>query len=130
MLFTVCALNELFFISLYLLCFSSPTISPHLIKSVEESSAHAFQPGAQVNISILRQIFPDPFSPAALELARANKMDSTIPWFLTTVSFPVMFFKQFLNVLQLAKASKALAAVDIMSRKAKGLPRKRGVKTA
>ncbi|KAL3960170.1 CDP-diacylglycerol--inositol 3-phosphatidyltransferase [Purpureocillium lilacinum] len=123
-LFVFCALNELFFIALYLLSFSSPLLSPHLIKSVEESSGGFIQPGAPVNASLLRQLFPDPFSAAALEIARANKMDSNIPWALAGLSFPVMAMKQFINVVQLVKASKSLAEVDIKSRKAKGLPRK------
>ena len=123
-MFVFCALNELFFIALYLLSFSSPLLSPHLIKSVEESSGGFIQPGAPVNASLLRQLFPAPFSAAALEIARANKMDSNIPWALAGLSFPVMAMKQFINVVQLVKASKSLAEVDIKSRKAKGLPRK------
>ncbi|KAM5351927.1 hypothetical protein ACJ41O_004650 [Fusarium nematophilum] len=121
-LFALCALNELFFIALYLLCFSSPLISPHLIKPVQEGGAE-LQAGAQVNTSILAQIFPDPFSPAALELARANKMDSTVPWIIAGVSFPFMFIKQFINCVQLYNASLGLAEVDIKARREKGLPR-------
>lgn len=124
MLFTVCALNELFFIALYLLSFSSPLLSPHLIKSVEQTSGGYIEPGVPLNSSILRQIFPDPFSAAALEVARANKMDSTVPWMLAGISFPVMALKQFLNVVQLVKASKSLAEVDVKTRRASGLPRK------
>lgn len=124
-LFVFCCLNETFFIALYLLSFSSPLLSPHLIKSVEESSGGFIEPGAQVNNSILRQIFPDPFSPSALEAARANKMDSLVPWIIAGMSFPVMFGKQIINVVQLVKASRWLAEVDIKSRKAKGLPRKK-----
>ncbi|KYK55205.1 hypothetical protein DCS_07167 [Drechmeria coniospora] len=123
-LFVFCALNELFFIALYLLSFSSPLLSSHLIKSVEESSGGFIQPGAPVNTSLLRQLFPDPFSAAALEIARANKMDSAVPWALAGISFPIMAAKQFINVVQLVKASKLLAVVDVKSRKAKGLPRK------
>ena len=128
-LFSFCALNELFFIALYLLSFSSPYLAPHLIKSVEETSGGPIDPSAQVNSSILNQIFPDPFSAAALELARANKMDSFVPWTLAGISFPIMFLKQVINVIQLVKASKWLADVDVKSRKAKGLPRK-AAKTA
>lgn len=117
-------LNELFFIALYLLSFSSPLISPHLIKSVEDTSGTAFQHDQPVNNSILQQIFPDPFSAAALELARANKMDSTIPWILTAISFPVMAIKQFINVVQIIKASRWLAEEDVKVRRAQGLPRK------
>ncbi|KAI9903232.1 hypothetical protein N3K66_002584 [Trichothecium roseum] len=123
-LFTVCALNELFFIALYLLSFSSPYMSPHLIKSVEETSGAQMIPGAPLNTSLLRQMFPDPFSPAALELSRANKMDSTVPWILAGISFPLMALKQVLNIVQLVMASQSLAEVDVKDRKAKGLPRK------
>jgi CDP-diacylglycerol--inositol 3-phosphatidyltransferase len=118
-------LNEIFFIALYLLSFSSPLLSPHLIKSVEEESGARFQPGAQVNTSILRQIFPDPFSASALEVARANKMDSTFPWVLAGLSFPIMAAKQFINVVQLVKSSRWLAEVDVKMRREKGLPRKK-----
>ncbi|KAF7541227.1 hypothetical protein G7Z17_g11994 [Cylindrodendrum hubeiense] len=122
-LFIFCALNEVFFIALYLLSFSSPLLSPHLIKTVENTSGEALQPGVQVNTSILRQIFPDPFSAAALELARANKMDSFWPWVIAGISFPIMFGKQIINVVQLINASKGLADVDIKARKELGLPR-------
>ncbi|EQL01571.1 hypothetical protein G6O67_005953 [Ophiocordyceps sinensis] len=128
-LFIFCLLNELFFIALYLLSFSSPLLSPNLIKSVAESSGGIIQPGAPVNASLLRQMFPDPFSAAALEMARANKMDSNGPWIVAGISFPVMAMKQFINVVQLVKASKSLAEVDIKDRKAKGLPREVKVKS-
>lgn len=123
-LFVFCLFNELFFIALYLLSFSSPYLSPHLIKSVEETSGGLIQPGVPVNTSLLRQLFPDPFSAAALEIARANKMDSTFPWIITGISLPIMLSKQFINVVQLVKASRWLAEVDIKSRKAKGLGKK------
>lgn len=120
-MFTVCALNELFFIALYLLSFSSPYMSPHLIKSVEETSGAEMIPGAPLNTSLLRQMFPDPFSPAALELARANKMDSMVPWILAGISSPFMALKQYLNIVQLVMASQSLAEVDVKDREAKGL---------
>ncbi|EHK24518.1 uncharacterized protein TRIVIDRAFT_71870 [Trichoderma virens Gv29-8] len=123
-LFVFCMFNEVFFIALYLLSFSSPLLSPHLIKSVEETSGGQIQPGVPVNTSLLRQMFPDPFSAAALEIARANKMDSTLPWIITGISFPIMLAKQIINVVQLVKASRWLAEVDIKSRKAKGLNKK------
>jgi CDP-diacylglycerol--inositol 3-phosphatidyltransferase len=127
-LFVFCALNEVFFIALYLLSFSSPLLAPHLIKTVEETGGAPIQAGAQVNTSILRQIFPDPFSAAALELARANKMDSFWPWMIAGVSLPVMAAKQFINVVQLVNASVLLAEADRKTRKAKGLPRKKQIK--
>lgn len=57
-------------------------------------------------------LFPSPFSAGAMELARANKMDSTVPWILTLASAPVMLIKQWINVLQLVKASQWLAVGD------------------
>ena len=60
-----------------------------------------------------------------MELARANKMDSTWPWIFAAVSFPVMATKQVLNVVQLVKASKWLAEGDYKTRKEQGLPRKK-----
>ncbi|KAH7321207.1 CDP-alcohol phosphatidyltransferase-domain-containing protein [Stachybotrys elegans] len=128
-LFVFCFLNELFFIALYLLSFSSPLLSPHLIKTVEDTSGTSMQPGAPVNTSILRQIFPDPFSAAALEVARANKMDSSLPWVLAGISVPVMAAKQFINVVQLVNASRWLADVDRKARKAQGLPRNKDKQT-
>ncbi|KAF7558344.1 hypothetical protein G7046_g5810 [Stylonectria norvegica] len=122
-LFVFCAMNEVFFIALYLLSFSSPLLSPHLIKTVEDKSGTEMHPGAQVNTSILRQIFPDPFSAAALELARANKMNSTVPWIIAGICFPVMAIKQIINVVQLVHASQELAQVDIKTRREQGLPR-------
>ncbi|KAG6046745.1 hypothetical protein E4U17_007786 [Claviceps sp. LM77 group G4] len=122
-LFTLCALNELFFIGLYLLAFSSPWLSPHLLKSVEESSGRHINPGAPVNTSLLRQMFPDPFSAAALEIARTNKMDSLGPWLIAGISLPFMLVKQIINGVQLYNASKWLAEVDVKMRKEKGLPR-------
>lgn len=123
-LFLCCLFNELFFIALYLLSFSSPLLSPHLIKTVEDTAGAPMAPHAQLNSSILRQIFPDPFSAAALELARANKMDSTVPWILTAISFPIMAIKQFINVVQMVKASRTLGEEDVKARRAKGLPKK------
>jgi CDP-diacylglycerol--inositol 3-phosphatidyltransferase len=81
--------------------------------------------GAQVNSSLLKLIFANPHSAGALELARANKMDSFWPWVLAGVSFPVMALKQIINVVQLVKACKWLAEGDLNARRAMGLPRKR-----
>lgn len=120
-LFICCAANELFFIALYLLSFSSPTLSPALLQTPIVDNIQA---GAQVNRTLLRQLFTSPYSAAALELARANKMDSFWPWVLAGVSFPIMFFKQFVNIVQIVKASKWLAEGDLAMRKSKGLPRK------
>lgn len=122
-----CTLNELFFIALYLLSFSSPLLSPQLLQPLGQSKAAAIQTGAQVNSSALRQLFTNPYSAGALELARANKMDSTFPWILAGISAPVMALKQFLNVLQLVKASRWLAEGDVSSRVEAGLPKKKDV---
>ncbi|KAI5285014.1 CDP-diacylglycerol-inositol 3-phosphatidyltransferase [Ascosphaera acerosa] len=109
-LFMFCALNELFFIGLYLLSFSSPLLSPNLREPAQHIEAKAS----------LSQIFANPWSAGALELARANKMDSTMPWIITCVSAPVMAAKQFINVVQLVKASKWLVEGDMERRRASG----------
>lgn len=56
---------------------------------------------------------------AGLTRLRANKMDSTVPWILAAISFPIMFGKQVINVVQLIKASKWIAEGDAAERKAK-----------
>lgn len=123
-LFVTCALNELFFIALYLLSFSSPLLSPQLLQTVGETKAAAeIQGGAQVNSSLIRQLFTNPYSAAALEMARANKMDSTWPWILAGISAPVMIIKNILNVVQLVKASRWLAEGDVRMRRTAGLPK-------
>ena len=60
-----------------------------------------------------------------MELARANKMDSTWPWIIAGVSSPVMAAKQVIHVWQLVKASKWLAEGDRAARAEQGLPRKK-----
>jgi hypothetical protein len=116
-----CALNELFFIGLYLLSFSSPTLSPSLLDPIR--NAAGITPHAS-----LSTIFASPWSAGALELARANKLDSFWPWVITGISAPVMAGKQFINVVQLVKASRWLAEGDIARRRAQGLPRKQAQK--
>lgn len=111
-LFLVCALNELFFIALYLLSFSSPYLSPSLFAPNGEASSA--QPGSP---KVPNSILPNPWSAAAMEIARANKMDSTVPWILAVASAPVMLLKQYLNVAQMVNASKTLAANDIAARR-------------
>ncbi|MCJ1440306.1 MAG: CDP-diacylglycerol-inositol 3-phosphatidyltransferase [Stictis urceolatum] len=122
-LFAFCALNELFFIALYLLSFSSPTLSPSLLQP-PSSAPQSAQPGSPAHPK-LSNLFPNPYSAGALELARANKMDSFWPWVIAGISFPVMAGKQFINVVQLVKASRWLAEGDMEARRAQGLPRKR-----
>ncbi|KAF2860214.1 phosphatidylinositol synthase [Piedraia hortae CBS 480.64] len=121
-LFIVCALNELFFISLYLLCFSSPLITPALLPSAGLASdgttpATPHQPEPSL-------FFPSPFSAAAMEMARANKMDSTVPWILTLASSPVMLLKQYINVEQLVRASMWLAEGDRRDRMLRQMTRR------
>jgi CDP-diacylglycerol--inositol 3-phosphatidyltransferase len=123
-LFLFCALNEVFFIAIYLLSFSSPLLSPSLLQTTGEGSASTLQLGSPAHISVA-SLFANPYSAGALELARANKMDSFWPWVIAGVSFPVMAAKQIINVVQLVKASKWLAEGDIEMRRAEGLPRRR-----
>ncbi|KAF2724309.1 CDP-diacylglycerol--inositol 3-phosphatidyltransferase [Polychaeton citri CBS 116435] len=104
--FTCCAMNEAFFIGLYLLCFSS---SPSISTSLPESNA--LRSGSSMP-SEPPSFFSSPFSATAMEMARANKIDDTVPWILTLVSAPVMLFKQGINVEQLVKASQWLAEGD------------------
>ena len=110
-----CALNELFFIALYLLSFSSPLLSPSLL-STEYNGIVSTQPGSPAHPKPTT-IFANPWSAAALEMARANKMDSTLPWILAAISFPVMAGKQVINVIQLVKASRWLAEGDVAARR-------------
>lgn len=64
-LFAVCALNELFFIALYLLSFSSPRLSPSLIQPAGElSSAQPGSPAASTWSWVV------PGTAAAMEMAR------------------------------------------------------------
>ncbi|KAI9721296.1 MAG: hypothetical protein M1812_002458 [Candelaria pacifica] len=126
-LFAFCALNELFFIALYLLSFSSPTLSPSLLQPASGSPGSSVQPGNPAHPAP-STLFASPYSAGALELARANKMDSTWPWIITIASSPVMLGKQVINVIQLVKASKWLAEGDIEARRAQGLPKTRKFK--
>lgn len=112
-LFTCCALNELFFIALYLLCFSSPLITPALLPIASPAGTTP----TTASLPAPSLLFPSPFSAAAMEMARANKMDSLVPWILTVASAPVMVFKQGINVVQLVKAAKWLAEGDRKDRK-------------
>lgn len=107
-LFIFCALNEVFFIGLYLLSFSSPTLSPSLLAPIKNPDTAG---------SAAASLFASPWSAASLELARANKMDSFWPWVITIVSAPVCFGKQLINVVQLVNASKWLAEGDLAAKK-------------
>lgn len=103
-------MNELFFIALYLLSFSSPILSPDLLTA---------RPGSP-SPPAPSTIFASPYSAGARELARANKMDSFWPWVIAGISFPVMAGKQIINVVQLVKASRWLAEGDRETRRMRG----------
>jgi CDP-diacylglycerol--inositol 3-phosphatidyltransferase len=59
-----------------------------------------------------------------MEMARANKMDSTVPWICMLTSAPFMAIKQWINVVQMVKASQWLAEGDRKARRKAGLPRR------
>lgn len=52
-------------------------------------------------------------------------MDSTVPWILAIVSLPVMAGKQWINIVQLVKASRWLAEGDLAERRKQGLQKRR-----
>lgn len=52
-----------------------------------------------------------------MEIARANKINDTVPFWLTVACAPIMAFKQATNVLQLMKASQWLAEGDRVARR-------------
>ncbi|KAI9845898.1 MAG: CDP-diacylglycerol-inositol 3-phosphatidyltransferase [Sclerophora amabilis] len=123
-LFVFCTLNELFFIALYLLSFSSPILSPSLLQPLPNSPGSSTQPGNPSH-PIPSTLFASPYSAGALELQRANKMDSFWPWVIAGVSCPVMAGKQIINLIQLVKASRWLAEGDIENRRAQGITGKK-----
>jgi CDP-diacylglycerol--inositol 3-phosphatidyltransferase len=112
-------MNEIFFIALYLLSFSSPLLSPTLLGDIQTPSS--IQPGSPA-IPKPSMFFTSPWSAGAMEMARANKMDSTVPWILTLTSAPVMAIKQYINIVQMVKASQWLAEGDREARRQAGLP--------
>lgn len=116
-LFICCALNELFFIGLYLLSFSSPTLSPSLLQPIPEAQPSSAQPGTPAHAAP-SSLFASPWSAGALEMARANKIDSFWPWVITGVSAPIMAFKQFVNIVQMVNASQLMVEGDRANRKA------------
>ncbi|PLB52432.1 phosphatidylinositol synthase [Aspergillus steynii IBT 23096] len=101
-LFTVCLLNELFFIALYLLSFSSPTLMDQK---------------PTVALPTRPQTWSSPWSAGAMEMARANKIDSAVPWALLAISSVFMLFKQYVNIVQFVEASKWLAQGDMEIRR-------------
>ncbi|KZF20859.1 phosphatidylinositol synthase [Xylona heveae TC161] len=120
-LFTVCAFNELFFIALYLLSFSfqSPTLDGNLLFR----QANDMETATYKNTPTSSRDSIAPWSAAAMEVARANKVDSTGPWILLALSTVFMVFKQYVNVIQLIEATKWLATGDLNSRKKARLSR-------
>jgi CDP-diacylglycerol--inositol 3-phosphatidyltransferase len=66
-LFTFCVLNELFFIALYLLSFSSPLLSPTLLKDSDSPASLQLGTPAAPKPSV---IFTSPWSAGAMEYAR------------------------------------------------------------
>lgn len=113
-LFTVCAMNELFFIALYLLSFSASVD----FSINQYSGGMSSQPKVSSDPSVIG------WSAAAMELSRANKIDSLVPQVLLYTSCLFMIFKQYVNVVQLMEACKMLAESDIETRKRPGLPRR------
>lgn len=107
-LFLLCFFNEVFFIALYLLSFSSSPI--------------------QLTDPIAQALLRNPHSAAASEIARANKTDANWPFRIACISFPVMALKQCINMVQLVKASRWLAEGDVTARRNMGLPRRDRVK--
>jgi CDP-diacylglycerol--inositol 3-phosphatidyltransferase len=91
----------MFFISIYLLSFSSPAQQSGPLSLLISQNSH----GA-----------------AALEVARANKIDPFWPRLFAIASSPIMLAKQVINVLQLVNASKWLAEGDVEARRRAGLP--------
>ncbi|KAL4949683.1 hypothetical protein BDW69DRAFT_202648 [Aspergillus filifer] len=91
-LFTVCALNELCFVALYLLFFSSDPTS-NSTPVIEGWSA------------------------AAMESIRVNKIRSFWPQILFYSSAQFMFFKQYVTILQIIQASKRIAQSDLDARR-------------
>ncbi|THW33049.1 CDP-diacylglycerol-inositol 3-phosphatidyltransferase PIS [Aureobasidium pullulans] len=96
-LFTLCAMNELFFVALYLLAFTEQEshVSGDRMKTVIQS---------------------EPWSAGAMEIARANKIQSSIPTALFRLSVLPMLIKQYINVQQLIVASQWLAEGDTAER--------------
>ncbi|THX76183.1 CDP-diacylglycerol-inositol 3-phosphatidyltransferase PIS [Aureobasidium pullulans] len=96
-LFTLCAMNELFFVALYLLTFAEQEshVSGDRMKTVIQS---------------------EPWSAGAMEIARANKIQSSIPTALVRLSVLPMLIKQYINVQQLIVASQWLAEGDAVER--------------
>lgn len=61
----MCALNELFFIALYLLSFSSPILSPSLLQGTSANIQPASPAAPKPSL-----LFTSPWSAGAMEMAR------------------------------------------------------------
>ncbi|KAK4067324.1 uncharacterized protein Triagg1_7767 [Trichoderma aggressivum f. europaeum] len=107
--------NKLFFIACYLVSFSSP-VDPLYLNADIDGREH-LQTGTEFDTSLLAQIFPNPSSSAALEMAWANKMNGYLPGVIAKICFPFMALKQMINVIQLIQASQRLARVDVERRR-------------
>ncbi|KAI5194533.1 CDP-diacylglycerol-inositol 3-phosphatidyltransferase PIS [Aureobasidium subglaciale] len=96
-LFILCAMNELFFVALYLVAFTEQddSLAESQMKTILQSQ---------------------PWSAGAMEIARASKIQSTIPEKLVLVSAVPMLLKQFTNIQQLIVASQWLAEGDVTDR--------------
>ncbi|KAI4847739.1 hypothetical protein E4T44_04348 [Aureobasidium sp. EXF-8845] len=95
-LFTLCLMNELFFIALYLLAFAEPE--------------YLVQP------QVSEVVRSEPWSAGAMEIARANKLQSSLPNILMWLSVSPMLVKQYINMQQLVVASQWLAEGDAAER--------------
>lgn len=98
-LFLFCACNELFFVSIYLLSFPPPPNSPPRLGT---SASH--------KTTLLT---------CALGYIRGIPL--SYPYLLAFITFPVCAFKNWINVIQMVNAAKALAEVDKEDRLRDGL---------
>jgi CDP-diacylglycerol--inositol 3-phosphatidyltransferase len=89
-LFLFCACNELFFVSIYLLSFPPPPNSPPRL-----GTTTPFQ-GTLANTC----------------LGYIRGIPLSYPYLLAFITFPICAFKNWINVIQMINAAKALAEVD------------------
>lgn len=95
MLFAFCALNEAFFVALYLMAWYTTPLLP------STTGLELFQRLLSLGV------------PASIGKAVAAV---TFPQIIALVSFPVMFAKQFINCIQIAKAAQQLVDADLEDR--------------
>jgi CDP-diacylglycerol--inositol 3-phosphatidyltransferase len=89
-LFLFCACNELFFVSIYLLSFPPPPNSP-----------------PRLGMNKLSR-----FLQLTLFLGYIRGVPLSYPYLLAFITFPICAFKNWINVIQMINAAKALAEVD------------------